>query len=99
MAKMQIMYNEAFKAHFYRIWYVSETKSTYAVIINPTSHQTITVTCDGKDYTTSFTAKANSTFTAKITPETGYTAGTLNITSGTITSDVSITATEATMNS
>lgn len=99
MAKTQTMYNDPFRAHFYRIWYVSETKSTYAVIINPTSHQTITVTCDGKDYTTSFTAKANSTFTAKITPDIGYTAGTLNITSGTITSDVSITATEATMNS
>lgn len=48
-------------------------------------HQTITVTMDGIDYTEStyFTSlDYNKYFTVTITPDAGYTAGTLNITEG-----------------
>lgn len=97
MATRQTMYADKSKAHFYRIWYVSETKSTYAILINPTTHQTIIVTNDGVDYRKSFLAKANSTYTVDVVPDEGYLAGTLNTTGGTVTSDISITVTSATM--
>ena len=69
----------------------------YTVTIAQSSNQTITVTCDGKSYTSNFTATYGQHWTASISPETNYIAGTLGATSGTITGPVTISATAATI--
>jgi len=74
------------------------SKNTYPVTIVQSSNQTITVSCNGTDYTESFNAEHGLKYTAKITAVTGYTAGTLSSTSGTITGAVTISATAATIN-
>ena len=68
----------------------------YTVTISSGSNQTITVTCGGKSYTSSFTATYGQTWTASISPAANYIAGTLSATSGTITGPVTISATAAT---
>lgn len=68
----------------------------FTVTITQSANQTITVTCGGKDYTSTFSALAGSQYTVKVTPNTGYTAGTPNVTSGYVNSNISISATAAT---
>ena len=68
----------------------------FTVNITQSANQTITVTCGGNEYTSSFTALAGSYYTVKVTPNTGYTAGTPNTTSGYVNSNISISATAAT---
>ena len=70
-------------------------KQTYTFTINQSSHQTITVTCNGTAHTSTFTATYGDKWTATITPATGYNAGKLSATSGTITSAVTVSATAA----
>ena len=70
-------------------------KQTFTFNINQSAHQTITVTCNGVAHTSTFTATYGDKWTATITPETGYNAGTLSATSGTITGFVTISATAA----
>ena len=69
----------------------------YTVTIAQSSNQTITVTCGGKSYTSNFTATYGQHWTASISPETNYIAGTLSATSGTITGPITISATAATI--
>ena len=69
------------------------TVKQYSVVITQSENQTIYVTCNGRGYTSSFNTTYGSTFTATVIPADGYSAGTLNITSGTITSDIAIYAT------
>ena len=79
---------------------ISATNATaygYILSINQSNHQTITVHANGNNYTSSVSLPYGTTWTATITAETGYTAGTLNKTSGTLTGDDSISATAATI--
>ena len=71
------------------------TKQTFTFTINQSAHQTITVTCNGVAHTSTFTATYGDKWTATITPDTGYNAGTLSATSGTITGAVTVSATVA----
>lgn len=73
------------------------SKAKYTVTITQSSNQTIKVTCGGTTYTSTFTAEYGATWTATVTPSTGYNAGTLNKTSGTITGATTISATAATI--
>lgn len=70
-------------------------KQTFTFYINQSDHQTITVTCNGVAHTSTFTATYGDKWTATITPDTGYNAGKLSATSGTITGSVTIAATAA----
>lgn len=72
-------------------------KQTFTFTINQSAHQTITVTCNGVAHTSTFTATYGDKWTATITSETGYNAGTLSATSGTITGSVTVSATAATI--
>ena len=79
---------------------ISATNATaygYILSINQSNHQTITVHANGNNYTSSVSLPYGTTWTATITAETGYTAGTLSKTSGTITGNDSISATPATI--
>ena len=74
----------------------------YTVSVADTAHQTITVIIkgsDGKTYTITNgqTIKVlhGSTFSASIKADKSYSSGTLNITSGSVTKDVVISATDA----
>lgn len=78
-----------------RLCYTSEV--TVTVTIVQSANQTITVICNGNSYTSTFTAKAGSTYTASISASTGYNAGALNSTSGTLTDNITISATAATL--
>lgn len=71
------------------------TKQTFTFTITQSAHQTITVTCNGVAHTSTFTATYGDKWTATITPDSGYNAGTLSATSGTITDAVTISATAA----
>lgn len=73
------------------------SKASYLVTIVQSDNQTITVTCNGTNYTSNFTANYGDKWTATILSSSGYTAGTLSATSGTITSAVTISATAATI--
>ena len=79
------------------ITHTDASLTPYTVTIAQSSNQTITVTCDGKSYTSNFTATYGQHWTASISPETNYIAGTLSATSGTITGPVTISATAATI--
>lgn len=70
-------------------------KQTFTFTINQSAHQTITVTCNGVAHTSTFTATYGDKWTATITPDTGYNAGKLSATSGTITGSVTVSATAA----
>lgn len=67
----------------------------YTLTITQSEHQTITVTANGKTYTSSVSLPYGTRWTATITPDTGYNAGTLSATSGTITGNDTIYATPA----
>lgn len=81
------------------------TISTYTLKINGTTNQTITVKYiepGGAEVTVlssssdkSITVKNGTTWTATISANNGYTAGTLSGTSGTVTSNVTISSTNA----
>lgn len=73
------------------------SKASYLVTIVQSAHQTITVTCNGVNYTSNFTANYGDTWTATILASSGYRPGTLSATSGTITGAVTISATAATI--
>lgn len=78
-----------------RLCYTSE--ATVTVTIVQSANQTITVICNGNSYTSTFTAEAGSTYTASISASIGYNAGTLSSTSGTLTDNITISATAATL--
>ncbi len=78
-----------------RLCYTS--KVTVKVTIVQSANQTITVICNGNSYTSTFTAEAGSTYTASISARTGYNAGKLSSTSGTLTNNITISATAATL--
>lgn len=71
------------------------SKQTFTFTITQSANQTITVTCNGVAHTSTFTATYGDKWTATITPKTGYNAGKLSATSGTITGYVTISATAA----
>ena len=75
------------------------TIKQFTVAINQSEHQTITVKCNGTNHTSSFTANYGSTYTASIAVSNSvyYTPGTLNHISGTITGNITISATAATL--
>lgn len=79
-----------------RLCYTSEV-TVVTVTIVQSANQTITVICNGNSYTSTFTAEAGSTYTASISASTGYNAGTLSSTSGTLTDNITISATAATL--
>ena len=83
------------EAGSFKLSCTAAAKQTYTFTINQSSHQTITVTCNGTAHTSTFTATYGDKWTATITPATGYNAGKLSATSGTITSAVTISATAA----
>ena len=83
------------EAGSFKLSCTAAAKQTYTFTINQSSHQTITVTCNGVAHTSTFTATYGAKWTATITPDTGYNAGTLSATSGTITGAVTISATAA----
>lgn len=80
------------------------SRNTYLVTIPSTNNQTIrvTVTPSGGGtptvYTSSFTANYGDTYTATVVADEGYVAGTITPASGTITSTLTFTVTEATAN-
>ena len=67
------------------------------VTITQSTGQTISVTVNGVAHTETFTAPFGSTYTATVTPDTGYTAGTISSASGTIEEAITISATAATL--
>jgi len=83
----------------------SATRKTYTLKLNGTSNQTITLryTQPGSSQVTrtstgsaqSWSVAYGTTWTASIAASSGYTAGTLSGTSGTITGDVTVSATAA----
>lgn len=80
-----------------RLCYTLCYTSGVTVTIVQSANQTITVICNGNSYTSTFTAEAGSTYTASISASTGYNAGTLSSTSGTLTDNITISATAATL--
>lgn len=70
----------------------------FIVQITQTPNQTITVYCNGNTYTDSFYAALGSTYRATIEAVEGYTAGTLNSTSGVVNNNTSIYASSASIN-
>lgn len=71
---------------------------TYMVSIKQTPNQTITVTTsDGTKHTSDFTAKVGTTWTATVDADTGYNAGKLIASSGTVNGATTVSATEATI--
>ena len=71
---------------------------TYMVSIKQTPNQTITVTTsDGTKHTSDFTAKIGTTWTATVNADTGYNAGKLIASSGTVNGATTVSATEATI--
>lgn len=76
----------------------TEVNAKYFIVnIDQSLNQIIKVICNGKKYTNTFTAPYGSTYTATITPAEGYNAGKLLSASGTIKSNVTISATAATI--
>lgn len=78
---------------------VSATEATiqqFDFTIVQSEGQTITVTTgDGVKHTESFKAKYGTTWTATVTADESYTAGTLSATSGTVTGTMNVSATAA----
>ena len=73
------------------------TIKTFQVTITQSKNQTITVKVGSVEYTSTFTANYGTTYTVTVTPATGYNAGTPSVSSGTITGNLTITATAATI--
>ena len=68
------------------------TINMYWIRIRQYQHQTITVVANGHSYTEDVQLPYGTTWTASIAADTGYTAGTLNMDSGTLTADIEIYA-------
>lgn len=83
------------EAGSFKLSCTAAAKQTFTFYINQSAHQTITVTCNGVAHTSTFSATYGDKWTATITPATGYNAGKLSATSGTITGSVTISATAA----
>ena len=83
------------EAGSFKLSCTAATKQTFTFYINQSDHQTITVTCNGVAHTSTFSATYGDKWTATITPATGYNAGKLSATSGTITGSVTVSATAA----
>ena len=77
-------------------WVEKYVENNLVITINQSENQIIKVTCNGTVYTSSFSTIYNSTYTATITASTGYIAGTLSSSFGTVTSNITISATPAT---
>lgn len=75
---------------------IAERNKKFNINIVQTPNQTIGVSCNGQIKTKSFTAKEFTYYAADISPNPGYNPGKLNITSGILTNDITITATAAT---
>ena len=72
------------------------TQIMHTVTIQQSDHQTIKVTVGGQVYENTFRAPYGSQYSIVVEPEYGYEAGSLNIDpSGTLTSDITVSATEA----
>ena len=71
---------------------VSPELVMFTVHIIQTAHQTITVNCNGANYTTDFQAKPESTFTTTIQADVGYCEGDANYPTGTVLGEMWITA-------
>lgn len=67
----------------------------YTITIQQSANQTIHVYANGGDYTSSVTLNHGTTWTASVIANSGYKAGTLNISSGTLTGNITINATAA----
>lgn len=84
-----------------KTWLVqSKVVRTRRIVINQTANQTIKIVYNGQTYTSSFTANIGGSFSVTVTPNTGYNAGTPNISNGTVpygTTDYVISATAATI--
>lgn len=63
--------------------------------IKQSPHQTITATCEGKEYTADVLIEKGKTVTLAVKADVGYIAGTLSKTELTLTEDTEITVTEA----
>lgn len=70
----------------------------YWLRIKQSPHQTITATCEGKEYTADVLIEKGKTVTIAVKVDNGYTAGTLSKAELTMSEDTEITATEATKN-
>lgn len=68
---------------------------TFNVTINQSANQTITVNCNGQNYTSSFTARYGDAFSISITGNNGYTAGGVNVSSGNVYNDFTVYATSS----
>ena len=78
-----------------------ETEATailYTITIIQSAHQTITVTANSQSFTNKKSFEIYTEWIATITPDPGYTAGKLNMSSGVLTEDITIQATAATLN-
>ena len=79
----------------------AETEATailYTITIIQSAHQTITVTANSQSFTDKKSFEIYTEWIATITPDPGYTAGKLNMSSGVLTEDITIQATAATLN-
>ena len=79
---------------------MTQVDNEFTVTIVQSAHQTIEVECNAngtsaQKFTETFTAKAGSAFIVTVKPETGYMAGTPNIESGFVNSNITISASPA----
>ena len=74
---------------------VLEFENMYKVAVVQSPHQVITVTSNGYDFTSDEDLRAGNTYSASIVAEEAYYAGTVNHPSGTVSGDVTISATAA----
>ena len=76
----------------------TEVNTKYFIVnIDQSLNQIIKVECNGNIYTSSFTAPYGSIYTVSVMPNTGFNAGKPNFSSGTITDNITIYATSATI--
>lgn len=77
----------------------SEIRGLWSVTVTivQSSNQVITVSCNNELHTTTFTAQLGDTWIATIVADVGYNAGTLSTISGTLTENIEISATPATV--
>lgn len=77
--------------------YIVQTKvSSYVTVtIVQSDNQHIIVTCNGEAHVSTFQALVGSTYTVEVRPSAGYVAGKPSVSSGTLTGDITITASPA----
>ena len=69
----------------------------YTITITQSANQTITVHANGQSYTSNVTLPAGTAYTVTIVANSGYNAGKLSTTGGTLNANITITATAATI--